>query len=156
MRDPRLQAKLLDSPWAGCHDDPAFGGKAYAHSPQVYNTGDRGRIRADGQLEISGRSDFTVKIRAFKVAFGMVEQNIAELDGVAHVCVAAKLDDVGQAEDLVAYVIGKEEGVLLTLDATIALQAALSVRQLIISGPSLVCVLLSAHCRSRHHPARRV
>ena len=35
-------------------------------------------------MEIMGRSDFTIKIRGFKVAFGMVEQNIADLDKVTH------------------------------------------------------------------------
>ena len=47
---------------------------------------------------------------------------------MAHVCVAAKLDDVGQAEDLVAYVIGGAPGVPLTLDGLIELQSALAAK----------------------------
>lgn len=63
-------------------------------------------MRSDGQLEILGRSDFTVKIRAFKVALGMVEQTIAELGGVKQVAVTAKLSaTTNQPEDLVAYVV---------------------------------------------------
>eukprot|EP00041_Stephanoeca_diplocostata_P017327 m.347085 g.347085 ORF g.347085 m.347085 type:complete len:2908 (+) comp20667_c0_seq20:342-9065(+) len=104
--EKKTKDRLMDNPWAPHQADPQLGGPTYRHSDKMYRTGDRGRVRSDGQLEILGRSDFTVKIRAFKVALGMVEQTIAELDGVKQVAVTAKLSAAtNQPEDLVAYVV---------------------------------------------------
>lgn len=69
----KTKDRLIKNPWAPYQNDPTLGGPSYRHSENVYRTGDRGRIRADGQVEILGRSDFTVKIRAFKVALSMVK-----------------------------------------------------------------------------------
>eukprot|EP00040_Diaphanoeca_grandis_P024578 m.135297 g.135297 ORF g.135297 m.135297 type:complete len:2787 (+) comp29787_c4_seq1:169-8529(+) len=105
----KTKEKLLPNPWCGSHLEPEFGGPTYRAAPMMYKTGDRARIRPDGVLEVLGRSDFTVKIRGFKVAFGMVEQTIADLAGVSEVIVTAKLEEgTKQPIDLIAYIVGSD------------------------------------------------
>lgn len=81
---------------------------AAAHfSDRVYRTGDQGVIRSDGQLLLLGRIDSTVKIRGFKVSLLMVEQFVAEVEGVgAHAVEPLRDPATNQPEALVAYVCG--------------------------------------------------
>lgn len=82
-----------------------MGTEAYCHRDELYYTGDMGRVRADGQLEVLGRADFTIKIRAFKVALGMVEATIKELEVVENAVVLPFLNAASeQPEALAAYV----------------------------------------------------
>jgi 3-oxoacyl-(acyl-carrier-protein) synthase len=97
--------RLLVNNYSGNHNDHALGGPGYTHPSHTYFTGDLGRIRADGQLEVMGRSDATVKIRAFKVSLGMVEATIKELDDVENAVVLPVLnEETRQPEALAAYV----------------------------------------------------
>lgn len=48
----------------------------------IYRTGDRGRWRGDGDMEILGRMDGQVKIRGFRVELGEVEATMAACPGV--------------------------------------------------------------------------
>lgn len=109
LNDPVKTAdKLKPNPYAGYQADPRLGGPTYKHAAQMYVTGDRGRIRADRQLEVMGRADSTVKIRAFKVSLMMVETTINEFDEVAIAAVNPVLNaETKQPEHLVAYIQAK-------------------------------------------------
>jgi amino acid adenylation domain-containing protein len=52
--------------------------------PEVhtYYTGDRGRWREDGVLEILGRNDTQVKIRGYRIQLDAIDQAVRNLDGV--------------------------------------------------------------------------
>ena len=107
-----LGAKAADLPisfvssWGDPNAPPAAD-----HLPQLYATGDRGRLLADGQLEIAGRGDSIIKIRGFKVGLPYVENALRGCDGVHSACVCPVLDpETKQPTTLVAYIVGIEEG----------------------------------------------
>jgi acyl carrier protein len=75
----------------------------------VLLTGDVGRIRPDGYLELLGRSDSLVKIRGFRVELAAVEAAMRELDTVADVAVLSLPDATGEAS-VVAYVVLTGDG----------------------------------------------
>ncbi|WP_173059742.1 AMP-binding protein [Phytohabitans houttuyneae] len=59
----------------------------------MYRTGDLGRLLADGQLEVLGRSDRQVKIRGFRVEPAEVEQALVDAPQVAQATVVARADE---------------------------------------------------------------
>jgi acyl-CoA synthetase (AMP-forming)/AMP-acid ligase II/acyl carrier protein len=68
----------------------------------VFKTGDRGRLRPDGSIELIGREDNQVKIRGFRVELGDVEATLRRVDGVRDVAVV--VEDRGlESARLVAY-----------------------------------------------------
>jgi len=69
----------------------------------IYRTGDRGRLRFDGELEFLGRLDDQLKIRGYRVEPGEVESALSSLPGIRHAVVAGHPDPSG-ATRLVAYV----------------------------------------------------
>ena len=76
-------------------------------------TGDLGRMRTDGNLELLGRSDSRIKIRGFRVELTAVEGALRELDGVEDAVVTPQTDDRGETR-MVAYVVPASQQ---TLDA---------------------------------------
>lgn len=72
----------------------------------LYHTGDLGRYRPDGQLEIQGRVDHQVKIGGVRIELGEVESVIAKHPDVSE-CVAAVKGDSADDQRLVAYVVPK-------------------------------------------------
>ncbi|MCW5848751.1 MAG: non-ribosomal peptide synthetase [Anaerolineae bacterium] len=70
----------------------------------LYLTGDLGRFRPDGLLELAGRRDFQVKIRGYRVGLGSVESALLAQPGVAQAVVVARPDAMGE-DQLVAYVV---------------------------------------------------
>ena len=70
----------------------------------LYYTGDRGRYRLDGSLEILGRLDHQVKIRGIRIELGEIETVLAQHPTVHQTVVIASEDVLG-AQCLVAYVI---------------------------------------------------
>ena len=69
---------------------------------RVYRTGDLGRIREDGCLEVLGRKDFQVKIRGYRVEPGEIESILRRQPEVDDVVVIAQEDALGDRQ-LVAY-----------------------------------------------------
>ena len=71
---------------------------------RFYQTGDMGRLHADGNLEILGRRDFQVQLRGIRVELGAIENTIRDLGLAAQCAVVAKRLDVDDVR-LVAFVV---------------------------------------------------
>ena len=85
---------------------------------RLYNTGDRVRWCADGQLEFLGRIDDQVKLRGYRIELREVEQALRDQPNVSDAAVL--IDGDGQDRHLVAYVAGTAD--------TVALKSALQNR----------------------------
>lgn len=79
MRDSRL------------HTSERFVADPFSHVPgqRMYRTGDRGRLRPDGQLELWGRLDDQVKIRGLRMEPAEVEGVLLGHPAIAHAAVVA-------------------------------------------------------------------
>ncbi|MEQ8825280.1 MAG: SDR family NAD(P)-dependent oxidoreductase [Filomicrobium sp.] len=102
LKEPELtEDRFLSDPFA---NDAADGRPA-----RMFKTGDVGRLTAGGELEISGRSQFMVKLRGYSVVPSAVEAEIRTLDGISAALVTTTNDpETGQPDHLVAYVVGKD------------------------------------------------
>lgn len=75
-----------------------------ADGARMYRTGDKGRLLPDGELEISGRVDFMVKIRGYSIELGAVEAAI-EKHLAVRTCVVVAEGEEGADKRLVAYLV---------------------------------------------------
>ena len=82
---------------------PAAGGD------RVYRTGDLARMRADGEIEFSGRLDHQVKIRGYRIELGEIETAIGRHGDVFETVVVARTDSPGEPR-LIAYVVPRSAG----------------------------------------------
>ncbi|WP_103349349.1 non-ribosomal peptide synthetase [Amycolatopsis sp. CA-128772] len=80
--------------------DP-FGGRG----ARMYRTGDRVRMREDGQLEFVERRDFQVKIRGHRIELGEIESVLRSVPGVLDAVVRV-LTDADGGKRLAGYLIG--------------------------------------------------
>ena len=71
---------------------------------QLYYTGDLGRYRLDGSLEILGRRDYQVKIRGVRIEPGEIEAVLLQHSDIHQVVVIAR-EDIPGDQRLVAYII---------------------------------------------------
>ncbi len=71
---------------------------------RLYRTGDRGRYRADGEIEILGRMDRQVKINGHRIEPGEVEAALLASGELAH-CIVVPHRDEGRPAQLVAHVV---------------------------------------------------
>ena len=74
----------------------------------LYRTGDRGRYRADGMVEILGRLDRQLKIHGARVEPAEIEAKLAAHPGVQEAAVTAFEDQAGERQ-LAAYVVPRAE-----------------------------------------------
>ncbi|HJX27962.1 MAG TPA: amino acid adenylation domain-containing protein, partial [Thermoanaerobaculia bacterium] len=80
---------------------------------RLYATGDLGRQRPDGLLEIQGRIDHQVKIRGIRVEPGEIEAALLALEGVREAVVVVRDAPAERGSGdrrLIAYVVGNVEG----------------------------------------------
>lgn len=73
----------------------------------MYRTGDIGRFRDDGNIELIGRKDKQVKIRSHRIEISEVEKVLYNNENVKDVCIEVK-EDKNKDKFLVAYVVPKE------------------------------------------------
>ncbi|MCP4218507.1 MAG: amino acid adenylation domain-containing protein, partial [bacterium] len=71
---------------------------------RLYWTGDRGRLLLDDQIEFTGRVDFQIKIRGYRVELGEIETALLSHDSVEETVVVA-LDQADGQKMLCAYVV---------------------------------------------------
>ncbi|QSB06875.1 non-ribosomal peptide synthetase [Natronoglycomyces albus] len=72
---------------------------------RLFHTGDLGRYRPDGTIEILGRMDFQIKLNGYRIEAGDVETHLSACEGVAQAAVTAEATPGGGAV-LTAHVVG--------------------------------------------------
>jgi amino acid adenylation domain-containing protein len=92
----------------------------------IYCTGDLGRVRPDGRVQIFGRIDAQIKIRGVRIEPNEIEAHILKFPGVANVAVTARLGD-NQEKTLYAFVelTGTADAAQLNRDMRAFLKARL-------------------------------
>lgn len=93
----------------GYHGRPELTAQRFVADPfqegqRLYRTGDRVRLRPDGQLEYLGRVDHQVKLRGHRIELGEIEQCLLAQQGVKEAVVLVQGSD-GPAPRLVAYAV---------------------------------------------------
>jgi amino acid adenylation domain-containing protein len=73
-------------------------------SDRIYRTGDQGRYRLDGSVEIMGRADRQVKVRGFRIEPAEVEARLAEHPQVQRAVVAARPGPDNESQLIAWYV----------------------------------------------------
>lgn len=63
----------------------------------IYKTGDKVRLRDDGNIEFIGRCDNQVKVRGYRIELNEVEYNLGLYPGIKSAIVLNKQDKVGQS-----------------------------------------------------------
>lgn len=114
----------------GYLNDPARTAERFIdwhHGPgpaqRVYKSGDLGRRRPDGLLEIHGRIDKQVKLRGYRIELGEIETIIRRRHGVAQAFV--RLVGEGTAAKLIGYIVPDDEPVDIE-DLMVELRGALT------------------------------
>ena len=67
----------------------------------LYRSGDFGRLRADGAIELLGRADTQVKIRGMRIELGEIEMCLHQHAGVAQCAAVVRQDRAGNARIVV-------------------------------------------------------
>jgi amino acid adenylation domain-containing protein len=96
LNDAELTAaRFVANPWTGHAAD------------RMYHTGDLGRYRPDGAVEIAGRADAQMKVRGFRVEAGEVEAALRSHPSVREAVALAA--GAGDDRRLVAYLVAEGE-----------------------------------------------
>ncbi|HGG05707.1 MAG TPA: LLM class flavin-dependent oxidoreductase, partial [Aliiroseovarius sp.] len=95
----------------GYHNRDAMTADRFTANPftgqgRLYRTGDRVRQRADGRLDILGRTDTQVKLRGYRIELGEIETRLAALTGAGTQAVVIAREETPGDTRLVAYVTG--------------------------------------------------
>jgi amino acid adenylation domain-containing protein len=94
----------------GYHGRPELTARSFVPDPfgppgsRLYATGDRARVRGDGNLEFLGRLDHQVKIRGFRIELGEIDAALRRLDGVNAAVAIARERSPGDHQ-LIAYIV---------------------------------------------------
>jgi amino acid adenylation domain-containing protein len=75
---------------------------------RLYRSGDLGRVRPDGELEFTGRTDQMVKVHGNRVELLEIESALADCPGVREAVVVARAGGRGDAQ-LVAYIVANDK-----------------------------------------------
>ncbi|WP_157203475.1 non-ribosomal peptide synthetase [Methylomicrobium agile] len=75
-----------------------------ADGGRLYRTGDRVRLRADGNVDYFGRNDHQIKLRGFRIELGEIEARALAHPGAAEAVAVA--DGEGSAKRLLLYAVG--------------------------------------------------
>lgn len=96
---------------SGYYNDPRLNKKVFIKNPFskhandiIYKTGDLGRLLPDGNIELSGRVDFQVKIRGARIELAEIENRLLQHNDVGEAVVTAKEEKNGD-KYLCAYVV---------------------------------------------------
>jgi amino acid adenylation domain-containing protein len=78
----------------------------YSATPgaRIYSTGDLGRYRSDGAIELFGRTDSQIKLRGYRIELGEIEAALGRHAAVQQAAVILREDQPGNRR-LVAYVV---------------------------------------------------
>ena len=102
----------------GYLNDPAQTASRYVPHPfrkdpgaRLFRSGDLGRWRPGGGLEVLGRQDDQVKIRGFRLELGDVEAVLSSHPQIAACAVVAR-EDPGEGTSLVAYIVARAGAVI--------------------------------------------
>jgi amino acid adenylation domain-containing protein len=101
FRSPHLALGYLGDPEGTAR---RFEHPADSPGERTYRTGDRGRLRLDGQVEFMGRGDHQVQVRGFRIELGEVEAALRRFDDVAQ-AVVRREQATADAARLVGYVV---------------------------------------------------
>jgi amino acid adenylation domain-containing protein len=75
---------------------------------RLYTFGDRGRYRADGEMEFLGRRDQQIKIRGFRIELGEIEAALVANRAVREAVVIVR-EDVPSEKRLVGYIVPEQQ-----------------------------------------------
>ncbi|MGI5239054.1 non-ribosomal peptide synthetase [Dactylosporangium sp. CA-139066] len=95
----------------GYHGQPELTAERFGQLPgagRYYRTGDLARMLPDGRLELLGRRDRQVKLRAHRIELGEVENALTEHDEVRAAGVVLCGDPSGPDGRLVAYIVASD------------------------------------------------
>jgi len=70
---------------------------------RIYKTGDRARYRADGRVELLGRTDDQIKVRGFRIELGEIEHALQAIPDVLRAAVGVRND--GDDQNIIAYLV---------------------------------------------------
>jgi natural product biosynthesis luciferase-like monooxygenase protein len=99
----------------GYYGDPELTADRFIPDPfgsvaggRLYRTGDVGRLRREGRIELTGRADDQFKIRGYRIEPGDIEANLNSAPGVAAAFVKKVVEN--DQEGLAAFLVPAESG----------------------------------------------